>query len=175
VTLSPEPPGIFRFVLAPAGAGPGAGGPPVGDRARRLQGCTGAARCVPAELYPPLQYRDLGLGRFQCQLLVKTLFHITWATVSQRAVQAMVVVIKLYIFEDLTPGLAPGNLRLGSAAVNHQLDCLALKLLVVSFLYLLLSHGLSHFTLRFRVRQIGGGSRIARSTRQQSANPAPED
>jgi hypothetical protein len=42
--------------------------------------------------------------------------------------------------------------------MNHQLDCLALKLLVVSLLYLLLFHGLSHFTLRFRVRQIGGGS-----------------
>src|SRR6516225_204327 len=26
--------------------------------------------CVPAELYPPLQHRDLGLGRFHCQLLV---------------------------------------------------------------------------------------------------------
>jgi len=35
---------------------------------------------------------------------------------------------------------------------------LALKLLVVSLLNLLLFHGLSHFTLSFRVRQIRGGS-----------------
>src|SRR5215469_13486928 len=55
----------------------------------------------------------------------------------------------------------PGNLRLGSAAVNHQLDCLALKLLVVPFLNLLFFHGLSHFTLSFRVRQIGGGSTLS--------------
>ena len=68
VTLSPEPPGIFRFGLAPAGAGPWAGGPPGGDHACRLQGCIGAR------------------------------------------------------------------------------------------VYLLLFHGLSHFTLRLRVRQIGGGS-----------------
>src|SRR5437868_6273328 len=52
----------------------------------------------------------------------------------------------------------PGNLRLGLATMNHQLHCLALKLLVVSLLYLLFFHGLSHFTLRFRVRQIRGGS-----------------
>jgi hypothetical protein len=31
--------------------------------------------------------------------------------------------------------------------MNHQLYCLALKLLVVSLLYLLFFHGLSHFTL----------------------------
>jgi hypothetical protein len=43
--------------------------------------------------------------------------------------------------------------------VNHQLDCLALELLVVSFLSLLFFHGFSHFILSFRVRQIGGGSR----------------
>jgi hypothetical protein len=42
--------------------------------------------------------------------------------------------------------------------VNHQLYCLALKLLVVSLLNLLLFHGLSHFTLSYRVRQIRGGS-----------------
>src|SRR6516225_10378247 len=42
VTLSPEPPGIFRFGLAPAGASPRAGGPPIGDHACRLQGCIGA-------------------------------------------------------------------------------------------------------------------------------------
>jgi hypothetical protein len=36
--------------------------------------------------------------------------------------------------------------------MNHQLHCLALKLLVVSLLYLLFFHGLSHFTLvGFRV------------------------
>src|ERR1700740_1105309 len=52
----------------------------------------------------------------------------------------------------------PGNLRLGLATMNHQLHCLALKLLIVSLLYLLFFHGLSHFTLSFRVRQIRGGS-----------------
>jgi hypothetical protein len=52
---------------------------------------------------------------------------------------------------------------MGLATMNHQLDCLALKLLVVSFLYLLFFHGISHFTLRFRVRQIGGCSAFANS------------
>jgi hypothetical protein len=42
--------------------------------------------------------------------------------------------------------------------MNHQLHCLALKLLVVSLLYLLFFHGLSHFAFSFRVRQIRGGS-----------------
>ena len=54
----------------------------------------------------------------------------------------------------------PGDLRLGLAAVNHQLYCLALKLLVVSLLNLLLFHELSHFTLSFRVRQIRGSSTV---------------
>src|SRR6202007_1567712 len=52
----------------------------------------------------------------------------------------------------------PGHLRLGLATMNHQLHCLALKLLIVSLLYLLFFHGLFHFTLSFRVRQIRGGS-----------------
>src|SRR5262249_15403179 len=72
----PQTPWDFSLRLAPAIAGPWAGGPPVGDHACRLQGCIGRSRCVPAELYPPLQHRDLGLGWSQCQLLVKTLFHI---------------------------------------------------------------------------------------------------
>jgi hypothetical protein len=42
--------------------------------------------------------------------------------------------------------------------MNQQLHCLALKLLIVSLLYLLFFRGLSHFTLSFRVRQIRGGS-----------------
>jgi hypothetical protein len=54
----------------------------------------------------------------------------------------------------LTDSQFPGDLCLGLATMNHQLHCLALKLLVVSLLYLLLFQGLSHFTLRFRVRQI---------------------
>jgi hypothetical protein len=39
-------------------------------------------------------------------------------------------------------------------------NVLALKLLVVSLLNLLLFHGLSQFTLSFRVRQIRGGSSV---------------
>jgi len=42
--------------------------------------------------------------------------------------------------------------------VNQQLHCLALELLVVSFLNLLFLHGFSLFTLSFRVRKIRGGS-----------------
>ncbi len=42
--------------------------------------------------------------------------------------------------------------------MNHQRHCLALELLVVSFLNLLFFHGFFHFTLSFRVRQIGEGS-----------------
>jgi len=45
--------------------------------------------------------------------------------------------------------------------VNQQLHCLALELLVVSFLNLLFLHGFSLFTLSFRVRKIRGGSKIA--------------
>jgi hypothetical protein len=44
------------------------------------------------------------------------------------------------------------------ATVNQQLHCLALELLVVSFLNLLFLHGFSLFTLSFRVRKIRGGS-----------------
>jgi hypothetical protein len=33
------------------------------------------SRCVPAELYPPLQHRDVGLFCFECQLLAQTVFH----------------------------------------------------------------------------------------------------
>src|SRR5258708_12249787 len=50
------------------------------------------------------------------------------------------------------------NLRLPLATVNQQLHCLALELLVVSFLNLLFLHGFSLFTLSFRVRKIRGGS-----------------
>src|SRR6266404_7174023 len=42
--------------------------------------------------------------------------------------------------------------------MNQQLHCLALELLVVSFLNLLFLHGFSLFTLSFRVRKIRGGS-----------------
>src|SRR5262245_21827175 len=47
VTLSPEPPGIFRFGLAPAGIGPWAGGLPGGGHTRRLQGSIGARGASP--------------------------------------------------------------------------------------------------------------------------------
>ena len=58
--------------------------------------------------------------------------------------------------------------------LGQQLHCLALKLLrFVSFLYLLFFHGLSHFTLRFRVRQIGGGS--AKVRRKQEKAPEEPD
>src|SRR5258708_39870118 len=50
------------------------------------------------------------------------------------------------------------NLRLSLATVNQQLHCLALELLVVSFLNLPFLHGFSLFTLSFRVRKIRGGS-----------------
>ena len=52
----------------------------------------------------------------------------------------------------------PRNLRLGLAAVNHQLHRFAFKLFFVPFLNFLFFHGLSHFTLSFPVRQIGGAS-----------------
>ena len=55
----------------------------------------------------------------------------------------------------------PGDLRLGSAAVNYQLHRLALKVSVVSFLNLLFFHRLSHSTLSVRVHQIEGGSRTS--------------
>jgi hypothetical protein len=42
VTLSPEPPGIFRFRLAPAAHRPWAGGLPIGGLTCRLQGCISA-------------------------------------------------------------------------------------------------------------------------------------
>src|SRR5260221_11358246 len=57
------------------------------------------------------------------------------------------------------------NLRLPLATVNQQLHCLALELLVVSFLNLLFLHGFSLFTLSFRVRKIRGGSQSQTDSR----------
>jgi hypothetical protein len=58
VTLSPEPPGIFRIGLAPAGTGL-AGGLPVGGRARRLQGCIGDPVSRKSPVRVPLCKREM--------------------------------------------------------------------------------------------------------------------
>jgi hypothetical protein len=42
--------------------------------------------------------------------------------------------------------------------VNHQLYRFAFEVFFVPFLNFLFFHGLSHFTLSFRVRKIGGAS-----------------
>src|SRR5260221_2760951 len=65
------------------------------------------------------------------------------------------------------------NLRLPLATVNQQLHCLAIELLVVSFLNLLFLHGFSLFTLSFRVRKIRGGSNLRSSMALLATNLNP--
>ncbi len=62
VTLSPEPPGIFRFGLAPAGSA-GRGVPPGSGHTCRLQGHIGArARRAPAGLPTLIRFEFDGFG-----------------------------------------------------------------------------------------------------------------
>ena len=105
MTLSPEPPGIFRIGLAPAGVGPWAGGPPRGDHARRLQGFIGARGASPQSSILRCSIEILGLVGLNVNYLFKVCFIFPGALVSQRAVQALVVVVKLDVFEDLPSGL----------------------------------------------------------------------
>ena len=107
MTLSPEPPGIFRFGLAPAGAGLWAGGPHIGGRARRLQGYSGVRVASPQSSILRCSIGTFSSVAFNVNYLYKLCFIFSGAMVSQRAVQALVVVIKLDVFEDFTPGLDP--------------------------------------------------------------------
>jgi len=107
VTLSPEPPGILRFGLAPAGSGPG----PVG----RAEAATPAVCKAAAALkVRPEQssilrcnIETLGSVAFTVNYLPKLCFIVTRRLVSQCAVEPLVIVVKLDVFEDLTPGLGP--------------------------------------------------------------------
>ena len=86
VTLSPEPPGIFRFGLAPAGAGPWAGGPPGGDHACRLQGCIGARVGSPQSSILRWSIETLGLVGLYVNYSFELCFILTWRLIAQRAV-----------------------------------------------------------------------------------------
>jgi hypothetical protein len=94
-TLSLEPPGISRFGLAPAGSGPGVGGPPVGGYARRLQGCSGALGASPQSSILRCSIKTQGSVAFNVSYLPKLCFIIERRLVSQRAVEPLVIVVKL--------------------------------------------------------------------------------
>ena len=74
MTLSPEPPGIFRFGLAPAGTGPWAGGLPVGGRTRRLQGCIGARGASPQSSILRCSCDTLGQAHSSVNYRLKAVF-----------------------------------------------------------------------------------------------------
>src|SRR5271163_5082635 len=86
VTLSPEPPGIFRFRLAPAGAGPWAGGLPVRGHTRRLQGCIGARGASPQSSILRCGVETLGWIAFNVNNPFKLCFIFVRRLVFQRAV-----------------------------------------------------------------------------------------
>ena len=79
-TLSPEPPGIFRFGLAPAAPAPGLVGRREAATSCRLQGRIGARGASPQCFYPPVRPGDFELGGVQRQLLVQTLLYTGWAS-----------------------------------------------------------------------------------------------
>ena len=88
---------------------PWAGGLLVGGRTRRLQGCIGARGASPQSSILRCNIDTLGYVDFTVNYSFKLCFILARRLVSQRAVQALVIVVNLDVFEDLAPRLGPAG------------------------------------------------------------------
>jgi hypothetical protein len=102
VTLSPEPPGIFRFRLAPAGTGARADGLPVDSPTCRLQECIGARGASPQSSILRCSVDTLGQAHSSVEYWNKTVFDAK--TVSGKGWSRVLQKCELFEFK-LTSGL----------------------------------------------------------------------
>jgi hypothetical protein len=102
VTLSPEPPGIFRFRLAPAGTGARADGLPVDSPTCRLQECIGARGASPQSSILRCGVDTLGQAHSSVEYWNKTVFDAK--TVSGKGWSRVLQKCELFEFK-LTSGL----------------------------------------------------------------------
>src|ERR1700751_1566883 len=103
----PRTPWDFSLWACSGGDRPWAGGLPGGDRTRRLQGCIGAQRASPQSSILRCNIDSLGYVDFTVNYSFKLCFILARRLVSQCAVQTLVTVVNLDVFEDLAPCLGP--------------------------------------------------------------------
>ena len=112
---------------------PWAGGLPGGSRSRRLQGCIGARGASPQGSILRCSIDTLGYVDLTVNYSFKLCFILARRLVSQRAVQAPVILINLDVFEDLTPRLGLSGEELivrKTLCFQRAEECLGLGIIV---------------------------------------------